>query len=303
MSKVWFKQRKQGVLSWVLAACVAVGLATAGWAANVPLDENLVALFSDLHVTANTNSPYQREGVAQCVREVLALNPRPAHVLMYGDLSFLQGETNDYLVLKELVKPLEAAGIQWHTCLGNHDRREAFSSVFPERAEASLVPGRLVSVVSTPHVDFILLDSCLEGPVRGALDDAQRAWLTQTLARATRPVIVGAHHTLKEIDVANLMVSNAVCVAYIQGHHHAWLHQPQQGVETLCLPSTGHWGDIGYVMANLNAAEAVFTLYQRDYYYPARSTTTPDVIKPEWKERVAKNHGSQWRVPLKPVKR
>ena len=282
-------------LSLTLAACAAAGIA-----ADVPLDPNLVALFADLHATTRADNPHQREGLARCIRDVLALNPRPANVLFYGDLSFNHGDTNDYRQLKVLVKPLEEAGIRWSAALGNHDRRASFFSVFPERREASpRVPDRLVSVVNTPYADFILLDTCLEGPVNGGLDETQRAWLRETLARSARPVFVGAHHPLKEAGVGGLLAASPACAAYLYGHNHAWRPQAEGGVETLCLPSTGHWGDIGYVLVKLSDAEAVFTLHQRDYYTP-RPAAKPEDVKPEWTARVAKNDGSRWRVPLKP---
>ncbi len=281
-----------------LALLFAAG-AWVGVASEVPLDENLVALFADLHVTADANNPHQRAGVAQSVRDVLACNPRPANVLFFGDLSFSHGATNDYRLLKKLVKPLEDAGIRWSACLGNHDRRAAYLSVFPERTgEPPLGPERLVTVVKTPHADFILLDSCLEGPVNGGIDEAQRAWLQATLSRYGKPVFVGAHHPIRETGVAGLMASNAVCAAYIFGHNHVWKQQKEEGVETLCLPSTGHWGDIGYVLVTLSGEGAVFTLHQRDYYAP-RPAAKPEDINPAWLQRTRKNDGSQWRVPFK----
>jgi len=57
-----------------LALLLAAG-ASAGFAANVPLDENLVALFADTHVTRDAKNPHQRAGVAQSVRDVLGLQP------------------------------------------------------------------------------------------------------------------------------------------------------------------------------------------------------------------------------------
>ncbi len=287
-----------------LFSCLILLLcASRGIAADMPPDPNLVALFSDLHVTQDKNNPHQREGVARCIQDVLALNPRPANVLFYGDLAFNRGETNDYRLLKELVKPLEAAGIRWSACFGNHDRRESFLSVFPDRKEAApLVPGRSVTVVDTPHADFILLDSCLEGPVNGGIDDAQRAWLQKTLSQCKKPVFVGAHHSIEETKVAGLLASNAVYAAYLHGHNHFWKPQHEQGVDTLCLPSTGHWGDIGYVLVKLNTDGAIFTLRQRDFYTP-RPAAKPEDIKPEWPTRTQRNDGSQWIVSFKPEDR
>jgi hypothetical protein len=289
---------RYALLSLFLAAGALLGMADA-----VPLDENGVALFADLHVTADASQPHQRAGLTKCILDVLACNPRPANVLFYGDLSFNHGDTNDYRLLKTLVKPLEDAGIRWSACLGNHDRRAAFFSVFPERkGEPPLVPGRLVTVVKTPHADFILLDSCLEGPVNGGIDEVQRAWLQEAVAHAAKPVFVNAHHPIAETGVAGLMASNAVCAAYIYGHNHAWKMKKEAGVETLCLPSTGHWGDIGYVLVKLSGDGADFTLYQRDYYVP-RPAAKPEDVKPEWTQRVQKNNGSQWRVEFKRQKK
>jgi len=280
---------------WFLSVLLAAGASAAGWAAEVAPDPNLVVLFADTHCTAQEKNTHQREGLARCVREVLALNPRPAHVLLYGDLSFGHGETNDYRVLKALLGPLEAAGVRWHACFGNHDRRGPFGAVFPEAAaRPQVVAGRQVTVVETPHADFILLDSCLEGPVNGGLDEAQRAWLAETLRGYAKPVFVGAHHPLKETGVGGLLAATPWCKGYIYGHRHTWQQQAEEGVETLCLPSTGHWGDIGYVLVRLSAEEAVFTLRQHDFYAPR-----PGEAKPEWQARIKRNDGSRWRVPLK----
>lgn len=286
---------RQTLASLFCSACAALAMA----ADKIPLDENLVALFADPHVSADPQLPHQRAGLTQSIQDILACNPRPANVLIYGDLSFHHGEPADYVMLKQLLKPLEDAGIRWNACLGNHDRREPFLETFPDRRSATPpVPGRLVTVVTTPHADFILLDSCLEGPTNGGLDEPQLAWLQQTLARATQPVFVGAHHPLKETGVAALLRSTAWTRGYIYGHAHAWMQQAQEDVATLCLPSTGQWGDIGYVLVQLSADEAVFTLHQRDYYTP-RPAATPADLKPEWKLRTDKNNGSQWHVLLR----
>lgn len=266
--------------------------------AKVPLDPNLVALFADTHLTTRPDNPHQRAGLARCIDEVLACNPRPAHVLFYGDLSFNHGDTNDYQLMKTMVAPLEAAGIRWHATMGNHDRRAAFLSVFPECAkEKPCVPGRLVSLIETPYADFILLDSCLEGPVNGGMDEAQRTWLQAQLSGRQKPVFVGAHHPIKETDIGGLLAASPACKGYIFGHHHTWNKSTSEGVETLCLPSTGHWGDIGYVMVKLNANEALFSLKLHDHYSP-RPAATPEQAKPEWAARIKKMMGSQWRVPL-----
>lgn len=284
-------------LKKTIACVLAWGVAVGARAAEVPLDESLVALCADTHVNGDEKSPQQREGLKRTVSDILAMNPRPANVLFLGDLAYDHGVTNDYRLFRKLVVPLEKAGVRWNACLGNHDRRAAFLCVFPKRGEGPpTVSDRAVSVVQTPLAEFVLLDSCLEGPVHGAIDEAQCAWLQQTLERATKPVFVCAHHPIKETGVAGLMTSNAFCKAYLYGHKHEWIQQRQEGVETLCLPSTGHWGDIGFVVLKLGD-EAVFTLRQRDFNLP-NPVATPEDLRPEWRDRVTKNNGRQWRLPL-----
>ena len=55
---------------------------------------------------------------------------------------------------------------------------------------------------------------------------------------------------------------------------------------------------IGYVLAELDADGAVFTLHQRDYYTP-RPAARPEDANPEWRRRAQRNDGSQWRVSFK----
>lgn len=290
-SSVWKKAAAFGLM---LGIATAVFWPSAG---RVPPDESFVVLCADTHVNSDKKCPQQREGLKRTVSDILAMRPRPAHVLFLGDLAFDHGVTNDYRLLKKLVAPLDQAGIRWDACMGNHDRRAAFRSVFPGRGdEPSSVSNLAVSVVQTPRAEFVLLDSCLEGPVHGAIDEAQRVWLKQTLEHVSKPVFVCAHHPIKETGVAELMASNALCKAYLYGHKHEWIPQRQEGVDTLCLPSTGHWGDIGFVELRLGD-EAVFTLHQRDFNLPSASSKSGDV-RPEWRDRVSKNDGSQWRLPL-----
>ena len=287
-------------LGQAMAACA---VARTGFALDAReaagVDPNLVALFSDTHVTRRPDSPFQRDGLARCVSEVLALNPRPAHVIIYGDLAHLTGEPDDYALLKERLAPLTAGGVRWHPVLGNHDRHEVFFKAFPEFAR-STVPGKWVSVVETPRADFILLDSCLDGPVQGSIDEPQRAWLRETLSRYTKPVFVGAHHPISETGVDALLAATPACCGYIHGHNHVWTPNSTDAVWSLGLPSTGHWGDIGHVMVRLTPDAATFTNAEHDYY--PRTPKFPDqppVRQPEWMARAKKKNGETWTPPLK----
>ena len=64
-------------------------------------------------------------------------------------------------------------------------------------------------------------------------------------------------------------------VGYIHGHDHRW-YTRDMGMgwksagakRTLCLPSTGAWGDIGYALMRTSKDRAVASLVQREFYYP-----------------------------------
>lgn len=300
------KVSRRHFLAQATAACAIPHI---GWAASgAKVDKTRLVLLSDTHITPKETSPWQREGMKRCINEILAMQPRPANVIIYGDLAYLVGNPEEYVLLKELLKPLAEAGIAWHPVMGNHDRRKAFYDVFAEFRGKSPVEDRVVSIVETPQADFILLDSCLaasdavggKGPVQGAIDDTQMAWLREVISKYQKPVFVGAHHSLSETKVGQLLLSNPQVVGYIHGHHHAWNTVGKfPALPQLCLPSTGHWGDIGYTMVDLAGADANFTLVQHDYYTP-RPAAKPEDIKPEWKARVKRNQGAKWQQKCAP---
>lgn len=279
-------------------AALTTLLPSAVWAdEKAALDENFVVIFSDTHVHPDG---YQRTAFAARLAALLAMNPLPANLLIYGDFAYLFGKKEDYLALREMMAPVEAAGIRWHLAFGNHDRREAFFEIFPERFSASApVPGKYVSIVETPRADFILLDSLVEGEVPGAIDDAQREWLAATLAARTKPLFVGAHHGLEETKLAELLNKSSAAAGYIHGHNHYWRTGKSAALPTLCLPSTGHWGDIGFVTLDLSEKEALFKLQMLDFYQPA---PLPEP-KPEWTARIAKKKGAEFAVSLQPTKK
>lgn len=224
-----------------------------------PLDENIVAIFSDTHL-------YRPETVQQVVRfnqsvaKILAMNPRPANLLIYGDIAYNEGRVEDYELFRELIKPIEAAGIKWEVAMGNHDRLANYRAVFPERFDRPQpVEGCYINVVPTPHADFILLDSYLKGQVRGAISPEQREWVVETLKKYTdKPVFVGCHHPIRETELADVFKACPKFAAFLHGHSHYYRTPVQEDVQTICFPSVGHWGDMGFVLANLTESEAVF---------------------------------------------
>jgi metallophosphoesterase superfamily enzyme len=106
------------------------------------LDQNRVALLADTHISADPDQVYpgtkwpgspvkesEHEGVnmsdclAQTAKSVIALNPRPAHLIINGDCALSRGTEDEYKQFLRLVEPIRSAGITIHVTIGNHDNR------------------------------------------------------------------------------------------------------------------------------------------------------------------------------------
>ena len=277
-------------------------------------DENLSVFISDLHVGgANKKLAYTGPRLEKVVDEILAMSPRPKRVVCFGDIALTYGLAADYAVSKPMLKRLESAGIDLHLTMGNHDRRSSFLKHWPECGERALVPGRLTQVVPLGFADLVLLDTLKGaddraendmGPVGGTIDPAQLAWFEKFVAEARRPFFVGSHqfHDLRidgERPVARAAKS-AFFAGWIYGHEHVWC--PYIAVAswkhslvypTLALPSTGLWGDIGYVLFRTDANGATAELVQSDFYM---QTPTAHAVPPRfWAARTRDNNGKTTR--------
>jgi len=276
-------------------------------------DPNLMVFLSDIHQHDNTlrwkNGPTQQNAILpRLVEEILALRPLPANAVVFGDFSASCGWEEDFRLAAAALKPLSDAGIGLTLGMGNHDNRAMFLKVFPEYRSRMLLPERIVSKVSTPNADLILLDTlkAREGEdwaepskgshVEGAMDPVQRKWLRETLAAATRPTFVGAHHSAREVGIVKEIVTAPSVFGYIYGHDHQWkdtfLHDGysnSQTVQTATLPSGGFWGDIGYALFRTHADRAELTLRQTDFFFNRRWSERP---RPKhWLERVRMHDG------------
>lgn len=245
----------------------------------VTLDRNLVCIITDTHVRPGR---YQQEYFEKTIDGILALNPRPLNVLCLGDIAYLTGKKEEYLAAKQGLDRLEQAGITVTMTMGNHDRRANFAEVFPEKAAKSELSHRMVYTVTTPNADFILMDSLQEGEDhekwinQGDIDPEQRAWLEAKLETYTsKPVFVMAHHAIHETKLGKLLMKYPCCKGYIYGHEHiwksGWAHlnfRDRPMLRTLCLPSTGHWGDIGFTLLQLDGNNACASFVQDTFFFP-----------------------------------
>jgi len=304
------------------AAFACCGLPSVSLAAKPKRDDTLIAVLSDCHVGNWQSTEYQAVQFAECIARVMKLNPLPGKMFILGDLAYLWGRKEDYELSRKLLKPVLDAGIELTIGMGNHDRRENFLEYWPEYAGRSPVPGKIVSKVSGRYFDYIMLDT-LDQPeatdkwiTPGVLDDVQREWLRAECAAAKRPLLVMAHHPPTELGEPGkgrslgsarkfgeiiMGPANAPtqCCGYIYGHEHAWsatgdLQRWTTGRVGMaaCMPSTGHWGDIGYALLREQPDRAVLSLVQYDYFTP-RPLPADAKPNPAWQAIVQDHEGAR----------
>lgn len=237
-------------------------------AEEIAVDPNLIVVMTDIH--QGTTLPAGRKPIPENQRDkekrlhtacekIAAMNPRPAHVLILGDVAYLDGAVADYQKAAESLDLLDAANIPWTATLGNHDRIENFLTVFPEKKlETEPVPGKLVRTVETPACDFLLIDTHQESaapiekenPGDGALIDAERAWLAEKIAgynESKKPFYVASHHPWfeKNVNLGPALKGAESFVAYLFGHWHWQTNRTtDDGISGTCFSAVAYaFGD------------------------------------------------------------
>ena len=165
------KLDRRQFLAGCLAATAAGCTTSKAGAGKAGTDPNLVALISDIHVALPFSEQKYRTGreyphvnntIQKYVSEILAWRPLPANVIALGDISLAFAEEKEYALCRQFLKPLEDAGVKVTHAMGNHDRVDEFLTAYPEYKGRGGFEKKLVSEVSTPHADFIVLDSHVE---------------------------------------------------------------------------------------------------------------------------------------------
>jgi len=237
-------------LAGSLAAGARLLLPPGAWAAQRAVNPSRWVLLSDTHVWERREGVYRgtkpAANLAQAVREILALDPRPAGILHVGDSAYQEGRAADYAMLRELIAPVRAAGIPMHIILGNHDQRANFRAAFP-KAKSPPDCDRQVAVVPGREANWFLLDSLDKtNATPGRLGKPQLDWLARALdARPEKPAILLAHHDLGSSrglqDTAGLLEVVAArkhVKAYFFGHTHAWGVGNLKDLDLVNVPTT-----------------------------------------------------------------
>ncbi len=250
------------------------------------VDANRIVLISDLHIDANpaaiNRETNMADNLARVVKEIAALDPRPAAVLVNGDCAHSVGTAGDYATLVELLKPIRQAGIAVHLSMGNHDNRENFWKAIPNADQpAKLVPDRQVSVIQTPLADWYMLDSLIKtSTTPGAIGEAQLAWLAKSLdAKPDKPAIVLTHHQPDLAPKTNGLTDTKALLdvlsprkqakSLIFGHTHAWANvKKPDGMHFVNLPPTAYTfakgRPAGWVDVTLTDKSTTMVLYCLD---------------------------------------
>jgi len=222
---------------------------------------------TDIHLTTPGQTIGGRDpnlNFQKALDHALELHPDADALVVTGDLSDW-GDRDDYLRLKER---LETLTLPVHLCIGNHDERDVFLSVFPERADGN---GFVQTVFPLPIGSGIALDTWGPGTHAGFYCEKRRSWLEAQLERLDGPVFLFMHHNPVPIGIApmdKIMLQDADAFGMLvarhtgkvrhifHGHCHLPLSGSLHGVPLSAPRGTNHagWPDFGNER-NLSASD------------------------------------------------
>ena len=239
----------------------------------VTFDPNRVALLADTHISDDPKqsypgtkwpgSPVKEEehewvNMADCLvqsaREVIALRPRPANLIINGDCALSRGTEAEYKEFLRLIEPIRIAGITVHITIGNHDTREKLWKLLPFLKKEQM--GVHTDILELPHANLILLDSGR----RGIMEAAQLSWLAQQLdERADKPALVFGHfnplptHGIRPSRgmkdgkaLLKLIAKRKHAKAFFHGHTHEWQHSLEGSIHIIAQPPVSYYFGKGH---------------------------------------------------------
>jgi hypothetical protein len=268
--------RRQFIKGSLAFGCTAITASSSlAKAAGEPvrLDQNRVALLADTHISADPNLSYpgtkwpgspvvedehERVNMAQCLadvaKNVIALNPLPAHLIINGDCTMSRGTEAEYKELLRLLEPLRVAGITVHVTIGNHDNRENLWKLLPFLKKEEM--GIQAGVIELPHANLVLLDSGR----KGILGAKQLNWLAKELdRRADKPALVFGHFNpypnrgvrpIKGMhdgaSLLKLLAQRKHARVYFYGHTHEWQQDQRDHLHLINQPAVSYYFGKGH---------------------------------------------------------
>ena len=208
----------------------------------------------------------------EAAKSVIALDPRPAHLIINGDCAFSSGREAEYKQLLRLVEAIRAAGITVHVTIGNHDNRKNMWKLLPFLKKEHV--GVQAGVIELPHANLVLLDSG-----NGALGDKQLNWLTKQLdERADKPAFIFSHYNpypnrgVRPLEgmrdgssLLKLLAERKHARAYVYGHTHEWQDDQRDHLHLINQPAVSYYFGKGHahgwVDMKLSETSADLVLY------------------------------------------
>jgi 3',5'-cyclic AMP phosphodiesterase CpdA len=188
--------------------------------------------------------------LAQAVRHLNNLRPRPDLVILTGDLTD-GAEAAAYRHARDLLAPLR---MPLHIIPGNHDDRDGLRAAFGDHGY--LPDGEFLHyAIDHGPLRLIGLDTTVPGQAHGAFDAPRAAWLDATLqARPGVPTILFMHHppfltgdeALDTIGchgadrLGAVLAEHRHVEAILCGHHHQAINTRWRGITASVAPATAH---------------------------------------------------------------
>ena len=232
-----------------------------------------VALLADTHISDDPKRSYpgtkwpgspvkedehewvnMADSLAQSAMEILALDPRPACLIVNGDCTLSRGTEAEYKEFLRLLEPIRAAGITVHITIGNHDNRDKLWKLLPFLKKEQM--GIHADVIELPHANFFLLDSGR----KGILGEKQLNWLAQELdERTDKPALVFGHFNpypnlgvrpIKGMrdgsSLLRLLAAHKHARAYFYGHTHEWQQDQRDHLHLINQPAVSYYFGKGH---------------------------------------------------------
>jgi 3',5'-cyclic-AMP phosphodiesterase len=233
----------------------------------------LLTHLSDLHIGADWADQDPALRLQMTVESVRSLEPRPAAVLVSGDLADNATDA-EYEQVRDLLAPV---GAPLYVLPGNHDDRRTLRHHFA-------VPGTgdapINYSVDLGPVRLVMLDTIRPGDDAGSLDAETLAWLDAELAAVPQaPTVIAMHHPPLVTGVA---AWDAICLPVadrrelrgvlerhrqvrrlVAGHLHCTITGELAGRAVLTVPSTYVQArlEFGAHEVQLTAEPAAFTIH------------------------------------------
>ena len=219
---------------------------------------------SDLHIARHgphgksalkdTCSP--AEGLQAAITYALSMRVHWTAALLSGDLVD-RGSAEEYRLLRHALAPLEQR-MPLYFCLGNHDSRLGFRTVFSDFWNAHIVDGSSFLQYQVPLGQgqrLVVLDTLWEGSDVGRLCSQRLDWLESTL-RTVRDeqVILALHHppfvfgntifdamaVRERAELATVLARNPQVKRVVCGHLHRTMLASLADRPVFSAPSTFH---------------------------------------------------------------